>query len=38
MLSDGRKLLDHGKRDLDIMETFGITGPMMALDILSFFR
>jgi hypothetical protein len=37
MLSDGRKLLVHGKRDQDTMETFGIAGPMIALEILSFF-
>jgi uncharacterized membrane protein YcgQ (UPF0703/DUF1980 family) len=38
MLSDGGKLLVHGKRDLDTMEMFGITGQMMGLGILSFSR
>nr|CAB3468192.1 unnamed protein product [Digitaria exilis] len=36
MLSDGRKQLAHGKRGLGTMETFGITGLMMALAFMSF--
>lgn len=38
MLSDGGKVLVHGKRDLGTMEMFGNTGPMMALGIMSFSR
>jgi hypothetical protein len=38
MLSDGGKLLDHGKRGLGTMEMFGSTGQMMGLGITSFSR
>ncbi|KAM7505181.1 hypothetical protein LguiB_004085 [Lonicera macranthoides] len=38
MLFDGKKLLDHGKRGLDILVMFGNTGLMMDLAILSFSR
>ncbi|XP_066311670.1 uncharacterized protein [Miscanthus floridulus] len=37
MLSDGRKLLVHGKKGLGTMATFGITGPMMALPFMSLY-
>ena len=38
MHSDGENLLVHGKRGLDTLGMFGITGLMMGLDIMSFFR
>ncbi len=38
MHSGGRKLLVHGKRDLDTMEMSGTTGRMMALGIMSYSR
>jgi hypothetical protein len=38
MPSGGENLLVHGKRDLDTLGMFGITGLMMALDIMNFFR
>jgi hypothetical protein len=34
----GENLLVHGKRDLDTSGVFGITGLMMALDTMNFFR
>jgi len=34
----GENLLVHGKRDLDTAGMFGITGLMMALDTMNFFR
>jgi hypothetical protein len=34
----GRKPLVHGKKDLGISEMFGITGQMIALVIMNFFR
>ena len=34
----GKTLLVHGNKDLGISEMFGITGPMMALDIMNFFK
>ena len=38
MHSGGENLLVHGKRGLDTLGMFGITGLMMALDIMNFFR
>lgn len=32
--SDGKTALEHGRRDQDTTETFGIIGPMMVLVIL----
>jgi hypothetical protein len=38
MHSGGENLLVHGKRGLDTLGMFGITGLMMAWDIMNFFR
>jgi hypothetical protein len=38
MHSGGENLLVHGKRGLDTLAMFGITGLMMALDIMNIFR